>query len=162
LRNLIMIPRNKRKPYTLAERVRMAVLKKQGLSNRQIAFKMKRSRQGVDYMLRKLKERGSLLPRKQPGAPMKFTDEMLHEVTLQMKRGRILVLPDIVEYVHREFNVRVSRSCVRHRLSVAGFQPYTQLKKPLLTDNQKKKRLQQARKWLKEGEKYWEFVVFTD
>ena len=87
---------NKRKPYSLEKRVQMVALKEQGLSNRKIAMKVRASRRGVDYVFKTWKARRSLLPKKQRGATIKFTDEILRAVTLEMKRGRILVVPDIM------------------------------------------------------------------
>ena len=112
--------RKGRRPFTLMERADMRAAEQRGLSHRQIAKRFHRSRRGVDYTLRRVKETGSLLPSKQPGAPSKLTDEIMHEVLLAMKRDKIVLMRDIVHFIKEHYGETVSPACVRAHLQKAG------------------------------------------
>lgn len=157
-----MVRRKGRSPYTLMQRADMRAAEQRGLSHRQIAKRFHVSRRGVDYALKAMKKSGSLLPVKQPGAPNKLTEENMREVLLAMKRDKIVLMRDIIDYIKKEFVETVSPSYVRVHLRKAGYHAYTQLKKPLIREDQKKRRLELARKWLRQGDPDWEMVIFTD
>lgn len=123
-----MAPRKNRGQTTMQERTTMVKLKEQGLSNRKIAKRLHRDRRACDRVLKRWKQSGSLAPKPRPGAPIKFTDKMWHLVNLEMKRGRLRFLPDIIEYIKQDFNVKLSESCVRVHLRKAEYVPYTPLK----------------------------------
>lgn len=156
-----MVARKKRKQYTLEERLAMVKGQEQGLSNRQIARKIKKDQSGVGKVLKRWNKTGSLLPKPRPGAPIKFTDKMMHEVGLAMKREKLVFISDVIAFVKEQYDIELSPRCVRMHLRAAGFQPYSTLKKPLLTPEQRKARLKKVRKWVRDNID-WESVIFTD
>jgi transposase len=156
-----MVARKKRKEYTLDERLTMVKLSEEGLSNRRIARKLKKSRRGVDKVLKRWKKTGSLLPKPRPGAPIIFNDTMMREVGLAMKREKFVFMSDVITFIKDNYGIELSPRCVRRHLRKTGFYPYAPLKKPLVNANQRKERLRLVRKWVRD-EVDWESVIFTD
>ena len=134
-----------RKHYSMETRERMLHLKEQGLSNRGISKKLHVPRRTIDRTLKACEERGTLRPKTSPGAPIKFTTAMRHQFLLQVKRERLIFMSDMIQYIHDQLGLDLSRQKVRQILRESKIKGYTRLKKPLLNSEQKKNRL----KWVK-------------
>lgn len=152
----------KTRTLTLEERVRVSVMSEQGFSCRQIACKVGCSHSAVVKILQKKKETGSVVDKHRSGRPRASTsrqDRALRRISLA---NRKLTSPLLLREWSDECQVNVSSSTVRRRCLQFGLRGCKARNKPLMTDVQRRNRIDWARKHSSWSCKQWEKVLFSD
>jgi len=148
--------------YSVEERMQMLKLRQKGLTYAKIAAMFHVPRSGVFYAVTNTLKRNSPCSAKRSGAPIKFTNAMFHDIDMQEKRGRHMSLEEMKQHIQDMYSVRLSLSTIAQVLRKKGFFPYHLTMKPLVTEEQRKKRVKFARQYRHEDDTFWENVVFTD
>ena len=147
---------------TLESRIRILVLKEEGYSGSQIAARVGCNRRTVTRILQKFKKTGDIRHRKRSGRPRKSTvrqDRVLRRVSLS---NRKLTSPELLREWKDACSVNVCTSTVRRRCLSFGLKGCKARKKPLLTVEQRKKRMAWGKKYGKWTVADWVKVIFSD
>lgn len=133
-----------------------------GVSNRQIAKKLKLNTSTVSYNIKKYSDSGSFLNKVRSGRPRATTSAQDIAIVVTSKRNRRKTAPEIAAELNATLPKPISVSTVKRRLQKAGLHGRIALRKPLLRKENKKKRMQWARlhqNWTLED---WHKVLWTD
>jgi transposase len=97
--------------------------------------------------------------RPRAGTPVKLTAPLVRTVGAMMKGKKNRSTRRVAKLIQERKNVVISKSSVHRAAKKAGLTSYKRQKKPLLTDDQKARRLQFARKFRHQR---WRCVLFSD
>ena len=113
---------------------------------------------------KRFKNHGVLTHKKGGGRPKKTSDRQDRFIIRQTLSNRRMTLWQLRQKLanNAQGSVRVSKDTINRRLKANGIKSYVPIKKPLLTHNQKIKRLKWARRHKNWSVKDWEIVVFSD
>ena len=133
-----------------------------GLSYREVARRLKVSYNGVFTTVKRYGETCNLADRKRNGRPRctKTSDDRL--IVLMSKMNRKLTAPEIRAKLTSSANVTVSSSTVKRRLREKGLNGRIAVRKPLLTEKNRLKRLAWARTYKNFTPKQWGRVLWSD
>jgi transposase len=134
----------------------------EGKSVRDIAKKVKCSRNAVHTTIKRQRETGSTEERKKSGRRRVSTqrdDKVLLRLSL---KDRHKTSPELLAEWKSSTGVQASSVTVRRRLLAAGLKGCKARKKPLLTLSQQKRRLAWAKEHLRWTANDWRGVVFSD
>uniref|UniRef100_A0A3Q2G599 Transposase Tc1-like domain-containing protein n=1 Tax=Cyprinodon variegatus TaxID=28743 RepID=A0A3Q2G599_CYPVA len=151
-------------PGTYCSRETIAVirsLRKEGLSNREIATRTGRGRRTVDRIVLKLTKGVSTLPKSKSGRPSVVTKRgtrILKRYVLENRRRGSTELQALMQ----EAGVKVSKPTIRRKLVQLGYRAYIPKKKPFLTKRMKSARLDWAKKHEHWTVNEWKNVVWSD
>jgi len=135
---------------------------KNGKSNRKIGTEMNINHSTVDYIIKKYHESGTLINKKRSGRSQITKSQEDIAIVLISKRNRRKTAPEITAEINCTRSKSVSVSTVKRRLQKAGLHGRISMKKPLLSAQNRKKRLTWAREhqnWTLED---WKTVLWTD
>lgn len=152
----------KSRRLSMEQRVRVLVLKEEGYSTTQIAKRVGSSQSAVVKILQKSTETGTVADRARSGRPRsssKRQDRVLRRISLA---DRKLTSPQLLRQWQDKCGIAVSPSTVRKRCLEFGLRGCKARRKPLLTDVQRKNRVQWAKKHSKWSCNMWEKVLFSD
>ena len=152
----------KRKNLSIEERARVVVLVQEGHSMNEVARRMKISRCCVQEIVKKEKETGSVVDRHRSGRPKVSTERQDRELVRLSLQDRKTTVPELRCRWVEASGTSVSAQTVRRRLLAKGLRGCVAAKKPKLTDNHKRKRLQWAkerREWVEDD---WSRVLWSD
>lgn len=120
------------------------------------------SKSGVGKVVRRWKETGTVADRSRPGRPRstrKEDETCLKRIAL---RNRHHSLPKLREELRERKGVGVSRQTITRRLKEAGLSRRVAVKRPLLTANQKERRVAFAENYRTATNSFWSRVGFSD
>jgi transposase len=103
--------------------------------------------------------RGSTLENDRSGRPSKVTPPLVHTVRAMMKGKKGRSTRRVSALLKERKNLDISRRLVGKIAKDAGLKPYKRRQKPLLSDDQRARRLAFAHKYRHENFRYW---LFTD
>jgi len=140
----------------------VSVMREEGFSSRQIASRVGCSQSAVIKILHKKKETGSVVDKARSGRPRASTsrqDRTLRRISLA---NRKLTSPQLLRQWWEKCNVTVSSSTVRRRCLNFGLRGCKARRKPLMTDVQRRNRIQWARQYSSWTCEMWKKVLFSD
>jgi transposase len=166
-RSLFFISSTKKYSMPLSQEIRakiVALKQHTTKSNREISNDLRIPRRTVDGIVRTWQSGKSLIPYN--GAPMgrkeKLTAREKSAIVREAKKDPSLSSSEI-KYITGEIGEKVTSRTIRNILNSVGLKVYRPIKKPLLTDDHKRKRYQWAkvhRSWtLEDWGKVREFVI---
>ena len=94
--------------------------------------------------------------------PRKLTSAMERSCVTSVTRGRVSTAREATKQVHEVFGVQVSEVTVRRGLCRAGLQSHVKEKKPHLSSNNIRARLEFARKYQHWTIDDWSHVIFSN
>ena len=118
----------------------------------------------IRYRYNRFKNHGVLSQKKGAGRPKKTTNRQDRFIIRQTFANRRMTLHQLRQDLSQNSQgaVRVSINTISRRLKSEGIKSYVPVKKPLLTQAQKSKRLDWAKRYRHWSIKDWEQVVFSD
>lgn len=140
----------------------MAVLHEEGYSSPKIAKRVGCNQSTVIRIIKKLQETGSTADRHRTGRPKKTTQRQDRVLLRTSLANRKLTSPLLLREWQEKCSVDVCTSTVRRRCLEFGLRGCKARKKPLLTEQQRKKRLLWAKEYSKWSKEEWEKVLFSD
>ena len=152
----------KKKNLSTEARTRVVVLVEEGYSMNEVAKKMKVSRCCVQQIVKKYKNTGTVVDRPRCGRPKVSTNRQDRELVQLSLRQRKTTVPELRCEWAKMSGVSVSTQTVCRRLLEKGLRGCVAAKKPKLTDNHKRKRLEwtkERREWDKDD---WGRVLWSD
>ena len=166
IRHVVQRKRARRLPkcrsLSLETRSAVVTLWGEGYTQRQIAKKLKISRSGVQLILQKKKETGSIVDRPRTGRPKVTTpreSRLLIRLSLRDRKATSkMVKREFMDITGKSLSTRT----VRRRLNEGGLRGCVAVKKTMLTKKQKQKRLAWAKKHRNWTINVWSRVVWSD
>jgi transposase len=144
---------------TYSEKLQIVAWKEGGISSSIIAKKLDRTLRGVNAFLARFAKSGSYEDAKLTGRPRKTTKTDDQHIVIAMKRKRDITAAKIKE----DLGLNIHEQTVRNRIRESGeFQSYWTMKKPWVSEKNRKKRLQWAQEHLNWTEKDWRSVIWSD
>lgn len=151
-----------KKQISIEKRSAICTLRNEGYSMSQIVQKVGVSKKGVYTNLDRSQKFGSLVDRKRSGRPRKTTKAEDKYIIMKNKRKHRLTAVDIANDFNFGKSLKMSMTTVKTRLLHAGLRGRVAMKKLLLRNVDKKKRLEWAKKhanWIAQN---WNSVLWTD
>lgn len=146
----------------MEERVRVSVMHEEGFSSRVIANRISCSHSTVIRIVKKIQETGSVVDRVRSGRPRKSTQRQDRTLRRTSLANRKLTSPQLLREWQEKCNVLTSTSTVRRRCLQFGLRGCKARQKPLMTDAQRRKRIEWARRYGSWSCEMWEKVLFSD
>lgn len=147
---------------SMDDRVKVVVLHDEGYSSRQIAAKVGCNQSTVLRIIKKKEKTGEIKDKQRTGRPRNSTKRQDRVLKRTCMGNRKLTSPQLLREWQEKCSVHVSSSTVRRRCLQFGLRGCKARRKPLLTEEQRKKRLAWAKKYAKWDEKRWQRVLFSD
>ena len=144
------------------ERVKVTVLHEEGYSSRQIANKLKCNQSTVIRLIKKKQITDQVVDKARSGRPRKSSsrdDRVLRRLSLT---NRKLTSPQLAHQWMESCSAHVSPSTVRRRCLEFGLKGCRARRKPLVTADQRKRRVAWARAHKDWTIQQWEKVLFSD
>jgi len=151
-----------RQELSIEKRTLIISLHKIGKSNREISSLIEIPRRTVDYHVNKYLATDSCSNAIRTGRPRKTTPSEDKYIALTSKRNRRLTAPDIAAQTNMWHDLALSTSTVQRRLREASLFGRVAIKKPLLRQQNKRKRLQWARDHKNWSRQQWDTVLWSD
>lgn len=146
----------------MGQRVGVSVMHQEGFSSLQIAVRIGCSQSTVVRILMKIQETGSVVDRARSGRPRMSTSRQDRTLRRLSLGNRKLTSPQLLREWWEKCKVVGSSSTVRRRCLQFGLRGCKARKKPLMTDVQRRKRIQWARRSASWSCEMWEKVLFSD
>ena len=143
---------------TEKQKYEIIILREQKNKIDDIAKKMEINRKTVMLWIRNY-EINKNVDRKEGAGRKKITSIDDDNIVNLIKENDDLTIKEIKNILEEENNIMISSSTVRRRLLDNNFSYRFPIKKPLLTENHKKKRLEWAKQNIKRN---WNKVIFSD
>lgn len=140
----------------------VVALRQTGLRQQAIARHYNITQGAVSKILKKNVLTGVPTPRPRPGRPLKTTGRQDRLLLRMCVGGRTRTTSSLRMEWQNAIGVPVSRTLVNGRLIQAGYRARRPLRKPLLKQNHRQRRLQWARDHLRLGPQHWNHVIFSD
>lgn len=137
-------------------------MNKVGQSYGQIAKLLIISKTCVKQTIQRYRAHGTVEDTARSGRPRKTTKRQDRLIVRQSKDNRCASAPEILAKVKKEHNIAVSVRTISNRLTEAGLRSYFALRKPLLTDEHCKRRLEFCHSKIGWDVSAWRRVVFSD
>jgi len=147
---------------SLASRGRIVELRAAGQSIRQIALQLKLKPRTVHAVVVKWNLTHNLEDEPKSGRPQKFDAAMKRQLCRMMLRGEVTSATELAGEAHTLYDIDIGPRSVRNMLHEEGIEVRHTIKKPRLTREHKRKRLDFARAhsdWTVEA---WKQVIFSD
>jgi transposase len=144
------------------QRENIISLSAEGLSQAKIAKRVKCSRKGVQYTIKRYNDTGSLENKPLPGPKMKTSPRGDRRIARIALSNRKLTSSQICDIYNCKENVKISPATVRKRLIQAGLKGCKARKKPWLTEKNRAARLRFAQKYKDWKAEDWEHVLWSD
>lgn len=139
-------------------RVKIIELKAQGKSGSEIARELKVSKPGVNKIIKKWREEGTLAPKKRIGRPTKLTEADKRQIAIHAKKNchisRLQIKKDLQLDV---CPTTISKALSDHDLHFRQTQ-----NKPLISVKNRRARVEFAKKFIDCPTIFWSKVLFTD
>jgi transposase len=146
---------------TESERLAIVRMSAEGMSQRDIAASIGCSKTGVQKIIKKANQQGTIKNMKRTGRKRITTPGEDRYIVMQAKKDPSLSGEQICETV-AQTGVTASPKTVKRRIKEAGLSSCVQRGKPMLTPTQAKRRLDFARKYVNKPAEFWRKVIFSD
>lgn len=156
---------NEVRPYhrlTEAERLEIVQRDYSGESQRLIARNMALKRTTICNFLQKVSNEHTMIDKPKSGRPAKLTDRTRRLLCRKVENYEIVSVPELVQSAARDYQVQLSESTANRMLHAAGLRIRHSIRKPLLTAEHKRRRLEFAlahQDWTIDD---WKHAVFSD
>lgn len=147
---------------SLENRVKIQVLHEQGKSQKEIAKIVKCSRCAVQSALKRFAETGTHANKPKSGRKRVTTSRLDRKLVRESLKDRKKTSSNLAGALSEETRTKISARTARRRLAEAGLRGCKARKKPWLSEGNKIKRLQWARKHQHFTEEDWSNVVWSD
>lgn len=148
----------KSKESTYEERKIIYNLRKEGKKLKEIAKYTNKSISTVHSIL----QRNSLKLGQRPGRPEKLKPRDKAVIIRKIKEQPRTSAPDINRGLAESLGMQISDETVRRTLRAAGYNARTPRIKPLISEQNRKKRLEFAKKYINKNSEFWQKVIFSD
>lgn len=152
----------RKRELDVVERSKAVLLHSQGQSQSKIAKIMKRSRYAIQAAIKRFKETGSYENRPKSGRKRITTERDDRFLTRLSLKNRMKSSKDLSAELNERQGISVSARTVRRRLVQANLHGRKARRKPLLTEDQKKKRLLWAKKYKNWTVEDWSKIIWSD
>lgn len=133
----------------------------QGVTVREIARRLKVGKSTVSYITKKYEVYGDTTNRSRSGRPKATTGADDRAIVRMVKKNPKITATE-VNQVLKASHVNVTDQTVRNRLYAAGLKGCRARCKPLISQKNKKARLEFAKNYVDKPLSYWEKVLWTD
>lgn len=137
-------------------------LHSKGKSYRQIANKLEISFSTVRNIVKKFRQTGSVLNKPRSGRPPKFSEREKRDIHRIVVRDPTTSASRIAEEVASTSNTTFCLQTVRNVIHKFNYYGRVQRKKPLISETNRKKRLEFAKSFLNKDLDFWKEVIFSD
>jgi transposase len=157
---MMTVAKNGVSKLTQAEKNKILQLKIDGLSNRSIADLVDRDRRSIDRLVKKLQTESTTDRTPGSGRKRKTSPSEDAAIALYVKRNRDCTLTDLKKDLQLE---NVCCTTLGKRIfEQTGFSSHFTIKKPMISENNKKIRLKWAKEHLNWTEEDWRSVLWSD
>ena len=150
------------RPTAIGTRHAIFALAREGMRQGYIAARVGVARKTVNRILLRQAATGSLEPGKSTGAPRKTTARQDRALIRMVREDRLKSARALNERMRNLYGVRVGRKTINNRLVARGYRARRILRKPLLTANHRRLRLDWARRWQNLTMAAWSHVIWGD
>jgi transposase len=150
----------KSKQLTEFERGEIVGLRKANFSIREIADILKRSKTTVEHIINDYFKKDKTSATLRPGRPKKLTKRDNRQITKIVKKTPKITVKEITQEL-KELNISVCDSTVRHILHSNNYYGRVAIKKPLVSEKNRKKRFGWCN-FRKFWKKEWDNIIFSD
>lgn len=131
---------------------------KNGLSYNKIAKKYKKSKATIQTVIRKFKNHQTIENMPRTGRPRKTSLRDDNRIIKEIKKEPTLSSKNIKEMC----NLDVSVSTIQRRIRAAGFYGSHMKKKPFISEKNRHRRLQFAKKYVSKPLDFWKTIIWSD
>ena len=162
-----MIGKIRRKPLTIGQRERAVAVYKCSTSYPHAVRLLRRQKiyisgEGLRKLVNKVRKTKTVADRRRSGRPRMTAKQEDYSLIRLATRNRQDTLPELSEGLHTLGGPRVSRQTIGRRLKERGLSRRVALRRPLLTQEQRRKRFLWGRKYSKAGIQFWRRIAFSD
>ena len=150
------------RPTPIGLRHEILALAREGMPQGDIAGRVGVRRETVNRILHRHATTGSLEPGKSTGAPRKTTARQDRALFRMVREDRFRSARSLNERMRNVYGVRATRKTINNRLVARGYRARRVLRKPLLTQNHRRLRLEWAQRWRNLTVQHWEHVILGD
>ena len=133
-----------------------------GRSFREIGKIINRSSSTVQYIIKRYRKENRITNRPRKAPNKKFNEHDERWIRRKIKENPRLSAPKLTNEVEKYLGKSANPETVRRILRKQNFHGRTARNKPLISDTNKKKRLDFARQHLAKDFNFWKQVIFTD
>lgn len=151
----------KTRELSIGEKEAIVKLREDGKSIRAIAKELSIASTTIWNVLKKKETTGVLSNRHRTGRPRKTTAADDRNIVRAVKKDPKTTVGEISNNLQRA-GVKVSASTVHRRLHEQKYRGYTRRCKPLISKKNRKARLDFAKRYRDEPQKFWDKVLWTD
>lgn len=134
----------------------------EGKSMREISQIVKKSKSTVQYIIEHYGKCGTVINSPRSGRPKVVNPTQEREILREIKTNPIQSATEINKKLTISSNLQCSTETVRNILRKNNFNARTVRKKPFISQVNKKKRMDYAKKHLNKGEEFWNQIIFSD
>ena len=116
----------------------------------------------VRNILKNIKENGHSFPKPRSGRPKALTEREKRSIITEVKRNPSVSSNDLSKELEGNFGKKIHPRSVRRFLQANDLRAFRRVKKNLLTEKMKAKRLQWAKKFSDKTADFWRQVLFSD
>jgi transposase len=145
-----------------AKRAQIIALKKAGLSNKKISEQVGIHKSNVGRIWNRFKTAPTIHDAKRTGRPSILSARDKRHVVRILKKKEAKTGTEIVKKFNQKSPVKLSKNIVYRTLKEAGYVSRLKKKKPLLTKDHRKRRLEWAKEFQNFTIEHWKFVVWSD
>lgn len=152
----------KRKELSVAERKVILNLRNQGKSYTEVASVTQRSRATVQSVIMRFGDRETMQSKPRHGRPRKLTSAEEKFIRRTVRKEPDISLKELTQQIETSFGTLVHPSTVSRALHRTGFKSCVAVRKPYISDVNRKKRLKFAKEFVNEEINFWKKVLFSD
>lgn len=150
-----------RKELSIFERGEVVGAQKCGISERIIAEKLNHSKTTIHNIIIAYKKDGLEIPQPQVGRPPVLTERNEHYLLRTLKENRQTNIRELCDNFAQTTNIKVCTNTVRNYLYNQGFFGRTGVRKPFVSEVNRKKRFAWAKE-RKSWEEEWKTIIWSD
>jgi len=129
-----------------------------GASGAVIASQLGRSKSAINKLIKMYKETGAVDVKPRSGRPKKLTDEDEENIITKVKKSRKFTAREIADYL----NLQVSTATIKRALNRKGYYGRVAAKKPFITAENARRRLEWCKQHTTLTEEDWKKVIWSD
>ena len=114
------------------------------------------------HILQRYSTTGTLVPDKSTGAPQKTTSRQDCALFKMVRQDRFISVRDLTAWMRNLYGFRAGWKAIKNRLLSRGYHAYRPTRKPLLTSNHRRLRLEWAQRWQTLTMANWQHFIFDD
>ncbi len=145
-----------------AQRVEVMILNGRGMSQRAIAREMNLNGSTIEAIINKWNQYHTLQDRSKIGRPHKLDDHLKRLLARKVQIGQILTATELVQEALTVHGITISRFTAQKLLHEHGLKARRTIRRPLLTREHKRRRLEFATAHAHWTVEDWKQVIFSD